>query len=500
MAEYEANANEATGFSGFGGHLLTQIYAEGSEQVSTLASLGIKDVEQLAAVAAIPQVSSELESVLGLDSENFQWLIDQCHEALPEQRWALVSSPAPTAHGLGVLPPTTEMIAAAEASAVERAGEAEAAALPAAVNLIATPYMPDIQSQGARGTCVSFTMTALNEYVQRRGGNWEDLSEQHLYYEIKQIDGDPDCGTRLSHAANVLRDLGQCQEHLWPYNPDSGCNDHGARPVLAQPDGLAHRLASPLGMSPRDVLAYKAHLSQQRPVAVAFDTYDSWKGSAETERSGRITMRVGNEPDTGGHAVLLVGYQDTPDSPGGGFFIVRNSWGTSWANESPYGAGYGTVPYEYITNEGHGTAYTAMLPIKNGKENKDVKEGKDNKDAKNESKEGKDGKDNADSKGRKDGKDGKDNKDSPDKLEEDHGGKLPEAPPPPGLQRKYQEYSAFYGQPSLPSSELLGRIGAIERRLSAVETEVAQGRTFIRQEERPTVGEQTVADPDEEEG
>jgi hypothetical protein len=35
--------------------------------------------------------------------------------------------------------------------------------------------------------------------------------------------------------------------------------------------------------------------------------------------------------------------------------------------------------------------------------------------------------------------------------------------------------------------------------LSTLEDEVAEGRTFIRQEERPTIGEQTVADPDEEE-
>jgi len=512
MAEYEANANEATGFSGFGGHLLTQIYSEGNEQLATLASLGIKDVEQLAGVAAIPEVRGELESILGLDSENFQWLVDQCHEALPPQRRALVSAPAPTAHGLGVLPPTPEMIAAAEAPAVDIAMEAEAAALPAAVKLI--PYMEPIQQQGSRGTCISFTMTALNEYVLRSGPlhNRYDLSEQHLYYEMKLIDGEPgECGTWLRNGADVLRDLGQCLENLWPYNPDTECNDHGPFapsfvPTYARPNALNFRLARPLETSTSDVLAIKAHLSEKRPVAVAFDVYDSWKSSAETQRSGRITMRVGNEPETGGHAVLLVGYQDTPDSPGGGYFIVRNSWGTSWANESPYGAGYGTIPYEYITNEGHGAAYTARLIVEKDpeKEVKEDKDGKDYKDSKNESKEGKDNKDDIDGKAQKDGKNEskevKDGKESWDKLVRDSGGKPPEAPPPPGWQRKYQDYSAISGQPSLPSSEPLGRIGAIERRLSALETEVAEGRTFIRQEERPTVGEQTVADPDEEEG
>ena len=72
-------------------------------------------------------------------------------------------------------------------------------------------------------------------------------------------------------------------------------------------------------------------------------------------------MRVGNEPAAGGHAVCLVGYQDSASSPGGGYFIVRNSWDTTWAYQSPYGAGYGTIPYQYIANEAW-EAFTAVVP------------------------------------------------------------------------------------------------------------------------------------------
>jgi C1A family cysteine protease len=62
-------------------------------------------------------------------------------------------------------------------------------------------------------------------------------------------------------------------------------------------------------------------------------------------------MRFGDEQPSGRHAVVAVGYQDSPSSPGGGYFILRNSWGITRAYESPYGAGYGTIPYQYISDD-----------------------------------------------------------------------------------------------------------------------------------------------------
>jgi hypothetical protein len=153
---------------------------------------------------------------------------------------------------------------------------------------------------------------------------------------------------------------GECRETIWPYDPNGPCNNHGTRPPQARPDGLNYRLST-LAVPTRNVAAYKTHLSRQRPVTLSIPVYNSWYQSAETSRSGRITMRIGQEPPVGGHAVLLVGYQDIATSPGGGYFIVRNSWGTRWANQSPYGQGYGAIPYQYITNEAS-EAFTAVLP------------------------------------------------------------------------------------------------------------------------------------------
>jgi hypothetical protein len=368
---FENGANQAPGISGFGGHLLApdedgEMVAEalresrGGGYLHTLASLGIRDAEQLVSLAFVPELRDHLRSALNLREVEFHKVMDRAVSILPEDRQALlVRTPGRRDVGLGVLPPTEEMITAAEVSAGMSPVEfnVAAAALPSSVSLI--PFMPPIRDQRARGTCVSFALTALNEYVLRRAGVTRDLSEQHLYYEIKLIDGAPDgCGTWQRKAVSALRDRGQCREPTWPYNPNEPCNNHGSLPPRARFEGQNFRLRT-VEVPARSVSAYKTHLSQQRPVTVSVPVYDSWF-TAEVRRSGRLTMRLGSEPVTGGHAVCLVGYQDTPTSPGGGYFLVRNSWNTTWAYESPYGGGYGTIPYQYIANEAW-EAFTASF-------------------------------------------------------------------------------------------------------------------------------------------
>jgi hypothetical protein len=352
----EGWTTEVAGVSGFGGHLLTGdgAYGAAADGGSDLAALGITDAEQLVALAAVPGVKEELAGVFG---DGLQALLDQATQLLSAERAAEISTPLAADRGLGVLPPTDEMLAAAMAPEVEEAPEA--VALPSAVDLRA--YMSPIRNQGSRGTCVAFTITALNEYIQRRRGLVRDLSEQHLYYETKLIDGAPNaCGTWQAKAVIALQTRGECLESIWPYNPNPPCNNHGALPALARPNGLSYRLST-LAVPARNVAFYKAHMARQRAVGVSIPVYDSWYRSAETARSGRITMRVGNEAPVGGHAVLLVGYQDSAASPGGGYFIVRNHWSTAWAYQSPYGPGYGTIPYQYIANDAM-EAFTAVVP------------------------------------------------------------------------------------------------------------------------------------------
>jgi len=84
----------------------------------------------------------------------------------------------------------------------------------------------------------------------------------------------------------------------------------------------------------------KLILSQNIPVIAGIQIYSSFE-SDETAKTGIVPL-----PDTareqllGGHAIMLVGYDDAQKS-----FIVRNSWGTTWGNR-----GYCLMPCDYLTN------------------------------------------------------------------------------------------------------------------------------------------------------
>jgi C1A family cysteine protease len=61
----------------------------------------------------------------------------------------------------------------------------------------------------------------------------------------------------------------------------------------------------------------------------------------------------------GGHAVPVIGYIDDASQPGGGVFIVQNSWGTGWGYK-----GYFYMPYSVLRSKAivsSGSLYVAII-------------------------------------------------------------------------------------------------------------------------------------------
>lgn len=328
----------------FGGTPLETISGIELAHLSAFRGLGFNDAEQVLATLATSNTPEHLKQALGMSDEHLDRVIGELRSVVSVPMMAADTEVLP----LGAVEPTPQ-IAEITASMIVPQPQM-ALELPPSVNRASE--MPQCKSQGARGTCVSFAMTAVHEYHSRASAAAAlNYSEQYLYHQMKLIDGIPDtCGSFNVKAAQVLGALGQCLATTWPYNGNPPCNNNGEEPANAGADAAAHRLAAVV-LTVRDITAIKTALATGSVIAFSIPVYNSWYQSSETARTGRITMRVGSEAVAGGHAMCLIGYQDDPQSPGGGYFILRNSWFGNWGTQCPFGSGNGTIPYAYIENE-----------------------------------------------------------------------------------------------------------------------------------------------------
>jgi C1A family cysteine protease len=83
----------------------------------------------------------------------------------------------------------------------------------------------------------------------------------------------------------------------------------------------------------------KGCLASGYPFVFGFTVYDSFESPA-VAKSSHAPMPAPGEAVIGGHAVMAVGFDDSKQ-----WFIVRNSWGTTWGLK-----GYFTLPYAYVTD------------------------------------------------------------------------------------------------------------------------------------------------------
>ncbi len=221
---------------------------------------------------------------------------------------------------------------------------------PSAVSLIG-PSMSAIRDQANRGTCVAFTSMASLEFYQHRFGIQvsADLSEQFIYWDMVTRTGQ----RNLMSAFPLLTTSGSCLETTWPYvqNAIAGNDSQDPPPPTAAAEAVAYKSTRVRQLPARDIAAIKRAIAKERVVGIGIPVYDSWYKSAVVRKYGNITVPIpGEVPQPIGHAVALAGYGDDPQFAGGGYFIVRNSWGMNWATASSLGAGYGTIPYRYIAN------------------------------------------------------------------------------------------------------------------------------------------------------
>jgi C1A family cysteine protease len=209
-----------------------------------------------------------------------------------------------------------------------------------------------IEDQGQLGSCTGNAIAGAIELVDRKNRKMLDVSRLFIYYEERLLEGTVsyDSGAYIRDGFKVVNKKGAPLESLWPYD----INQFTTQPSTAAYTDAAKRKVTSYQRCP-DFNAVKAALAAGNPVVVGFDVYASFE-TIQVARTGIMPYpNVGREAYLGGHAVCLVGYNDTTQR-----FIARNSWGTSWGDR-----GYFYMPYRVIQNTTMSSDFWTLSSVTN---------------------------------------------------------------------------------------------------------------------------------------
>ncbi len=260
-----------------------------------------------------------------------------------------------------------------------------------------------VKNQGNRGSCVSFGITAAVEAaVAIKHNRWLNLSEEKLYFDATVPracgDGLDTSGVMSNMVASGFR---YPWEHQWDYNPTysrpynscpyvNSCTGYGGEHCsntshqgdqvcvnilflrFCANDGSAagssnFRLNTTthlfsLFAKPVAVSLARLFLAAGVPIVYSFDVVTSFDAKANSVTNGIVSYAGAGEHSRGGHAVALMGFIDnaslsagTAPGAGGGYFVMKNSWGKCTAD-----GGYLYIPYNWAITYGYSMSTAAV--------------------------------------------------------------------------------------------------------------------------------------------
>ena len=211
-------------------------------------------------------------------------------------------------------------------------------------------YSTPVRNQGSCGSCWAFgSVASLESQFEINAGDPNlnlDLSEQHLL-----CDGSAgSCDGGYSYKANnFFVDNGIVDEATLPYE----ASDTSPNWPLDQPYDV-YKVSGVDNWIDSSRTNIKNTLENEGPLSCAINT-DDWYSPSSAQVGSSMDFSVSDgvlwdsagvlgasEDPLGGvnHSVAIVGYEDDSSMEEGGYWIVKNSWGSGWGDD-----GYGFFKY-----------------------------------------------------------------------------------------------------------------------------------------------------------
>ncbi|XP_020821255.1 pro-cathepsin H isoform X1 [Phascolarctos cinereus] len=182
-------------------------------------------------------------------------------------------------------------------------------------------YVSPVKNQGGCGSCWTFSTTGgLESAVAIATGKLFSLAEQQLV-DCAQDFNNHGCNGGLPSQAfeYIMYNKGIMGEDTYPYEGKDGT-------CKFQPNKAIAFVKDVVNITLYDEEAMTEAVAHHNPVSFAFEVTADFLSYREGIYSN---PKCSKSPDKVNHAVLAVGYGEENGIP---YWIVKNSWGTSWGN------------------------------------------------------------------------------------------------------------------------------------------------------------------------
>jgi len=226
--------------------------------------------------------------------------------------------------------------------------------VPDSVNWVEKGAVTPVKNQGQCGSCWSFSTTgALEGAYYIAHGTLESFSEQQLVDCDNRKNGGKDMGCNGGLMDNAFswieKNGGLCSEDSYPYTSGTTTSPGTCTTSCSIVDGSD--ITKFADVAANSDTAMMAALAQQ-PVSIAIEADQK---DFQLYKSGVFTGGCGTNLD---HGVLAVGYGSLD---GVDYYLVKNSWGTTWGSSGYIMLGRGS---EFNSDAGQcGMLMQASYPV-----------------------------------------------------------------------------------------------------------------------------------------